>query len=146
MDLSRTQILVGVGEVTFIDASTNIDVRMEVQGGRVVTISIGATHGGSVTRATMDRIPIGQLTRIATAILVSGISDAMIISMVCPQHDGQRSWPDEHWRNVLKVIEWAERTRRPGGPTQAIADLWGVTRRPTAYRWLKRARQTSEMT
>jgi hypothetical protein len=108
--------------------------------GRIDTLIITCRHPtGRITAATIRRIPIGELHRLAVAMRTAGLqhetwwrADAIV------KHG--RSWDDDHWRRVLAAAAWAERIGRPGGATQAIADLWGVTRRPTAYRWLVYAR------
>ena len=46
----------------------------------------------------------------------------------------------EHWRQVADVKKWADEISYPGGAAKAIADLWGVDRNATVYRWLKRVR------
>jgi len=46
----------------------------------------------------------------------------------------------EHWSQVAYVKKWADEISYPGGAAKAIADLWGVDRNATVYRWLKRVR------
>jgi len=93
----------------------------------------------------MARLPTAQLLHVAAAQLAAVARDAhpneaWYRMLATPKPRGSRSWGDDHWDRVLIVHQWASDTGRRGGGAQAVADLWGVSVNPTAYRWLAEAR------
>jgi len=105
---------------------------------------VQAREGGlCVTAARLGRLPTAQILHIAAVeVLGHGHDDEMYYRMLArPRERGARTWGAEHYKRVLMVHSWAVRTGRPGGGAQAVADLWGVAKNPTVWRWLARARQ-----
>lgn len=102
--------------------------------------------GPPITAARLASLPCGQLLHVAAAQLAADLPDghpneAWYRMLATPKPRGARSWPDEHWHRVWQVYRWAADSARPGGGPQAVADLWGVSVNPTAYRWLAQARR-----
>lgn len=105
--------------------------------------------GAPVSAMRLARLPIAQMLYVAAAQLAGAAPDAhpneaWYRMLATPKTRGQRDWDDAHWDRVLTVYQWAVDTGRPGGGVQAVADLWGVARNPTAYRWLAEARRRQE--
>jgi hypothetical protein len=96
-----------------------------------------------VTAARLGRLPTAQILQVAAAEALGNGHDAEVYyrMLASPRPRGSRSWGPDHYARVLAVHDWAVRTGRPGGGAQAVADLWGVARNPTAWRWLAEARR-----
>lgn len=137
----------GDGTVTINDpgAPITITVRVDTTGkkpSRITQLDITARHPDArITPAALARIPLSQIRAIAAG-SVSHPNAMMWLSRIQSSPAGSRSWGPEHWRTILDVADWATATGYPGGPSRAVADLWDVSRDPTAYRWLTKARAT----
>ncbi len=108
------------------------------------SLTVEARPYQRITAKGLARLPLPQLLHIAALRQVpSHPNEEHWRSLVQPKPYGERDWSDEHWRLVWDVYRWAVETKRPGGGFQAVADLWCVARRPTAYRWVARARQVA---
>lgn len=108
---------------------------------RIQELTISARHPSArITPASLVRLPLAQMRHLA-ARTDQHPNDVVWRTELAPKPVGSRHWPDHHWDQVRRVHEWATRTGRPGGGPQAIADFWGVTRNPTAYRWIAYARR-----
>ena len=96
-----------------------------------------------VTSARLGRLPTAQILQVAAAeVLGDGHGAEMYYRLLAaPRPRGTRSWGADHYARVLAVHDWATATGRPGGGAQAVADLWGVAKNPTAWRWLSAARR-----
>lgn len=133
--------------VTFDDPTSPwlVDLTVAVAGGQA---RIGALHiqvrdmSAPVTTARLTRLPSAQMLHVAARLtLPEGHPNELYYRMLAaPKPPGSRQWPAGHWRRVLDVYDWAVDTQRPGGGAQAVADMWGINRTPTAYRWLRQAR------
>jgi len=99
--------------------------------------------GLCVTAARLGRLPTAQILHVAAAeVLGHGHDDEVYYRMLArPRERGARAWDADHYARVLAVHAWAVRTGRPGGGAQAVADLWGIAKNPTAWRWLAQARR-----
>jgi hypothetical protein len=107
--------------------------------GRIIELTVSLRDpSGSITAAALGRLPLQQLRNMVAA--STHPNEMFHRAIITPKRVGERSWGDAHWREVMDVVEWAEQSKRPGGPAQAVADLWYVTRSPTAYRWIREAR------
>lgn len=97
---------------------------------------------GELTASALRDLPRAQIVHKARSEAAAGEwpNEAFYRLLAAPKPTGSRHWPDEHWENVLTVYEWAVDTDRPGGGPVAVADMWGVSVDPTAYRWLAIAR------
>lgn len=121
------------------DSPLLVTVRLDANH-RLSHLSITARHPtGRITSAGLSRLPLAQMQRLAVAVQTIAPDTAWWTATASLKPLGSRSWGNDHWDHVLAVAEWA--TNRPGGPAKAIADLWGVSIRPTAYRWLATARR-----
>jgi hypothetical protein len=138
----------GTGTVTVDDPDSPVIVVVRVDRTRaplqtplqISELTIRARHPSArITPASLSRLPLSQIRCIA-AREDGHPNDLIWRSKISPKPAGCRSWGDDHWRQVLDVYEWATATRRPGGGSQAVADMWNVARNPTAYRWLATAR------
>jgi len=108
----------------------------------VSRLRIDTRPGGlPITAERLSRLPIGQLLHVASAQVApaSGHPNEMYYRMLAvpPVRGGAA----EHLDRVLAVYQWAVETDRPGGGVAAVAELWGVAKNPTAYRWLSQARR-----
>jgi hypothetical protein len=131
------------GNITIDDPGSPllVAVRTDSQG-RLCHLSITTRHPtGRITQAALSRLPLPQIQRLAAAIRTDAPDEAWWTAAASLKPAGSRSWPEDHWNQVLAVATWAKNTHRPGGPATAIAELWGVAKAPTAYRWLKTAQQ-----
>jgi hypothetical protein len=96
-----------------------------------------------ITSSRLAHLPMAQLRHLAAVEAGRGSADhpdEIYYRMMAKPRPGG-SWGDDHWQAVLAVYLWAEETGRPGGGAQAVAELWGVTVRPTVDRWLAEARR-----
>lgn len=133
------------GAVTFADPGAPLTVRVWTDPDRlgIRRIRVDARPGAPrLTAAALGRLPVAAMLRVARSGHQAGTGhpNDMLIQLYADQRPG-RSWDDDHWGRVLDVYTWAETSNRPGGGVQAIADMWGVTIDPTAYRWLREARR-----
>lgn len=111
---------------------------------RLVSLAVDARGPHRITAKSLSRLPLPQLVHLAALHQAcSHPNEAHWRSLVRPKPFGERDWPPEHWGLVLDVYRWAIQSGRPGGGFQAVADLWCVARRPTAYRWVAHARQVA---
>ncbi len=96
-----------------------------------------------INASRLARLPTRQILHIAaaTATAEPHPNEIYYRMLARPKPAGQRGWPDTHWPTVLTVHDWAVETRRRGGGAKAVADMWGVSTNPTAYRWLDEARR-----
>lgn len=148
IDIDRAQISQGPdGSVTIDDPGAPWVVHVAVQqiDGRVCigSLRVDSRNGLCITGARLGRLPTAHLLQIAAAELLGGQhTDEMYYRMLArPRESGARSWDADHYRRVLAVHDWAIRTDRPGGGPGAVAEFWGVSRAPTVWRWLARARR-----
>lgn len=142
LDLDSAQLSIDpTGAVTVDDPGSPLLITIQLdQDGRISTLTITARHPTArINQASISRLPITQMQRLA-ATLTTAAPDETWWTASAALKPAARVWPDDHWTRVLAVCAWARKTRRPGGAAQAIADLWGVTRNPTAYRWIRKAR------
>jgi hypothetical protein len=143
VNLSEAQVTRGADGIHIDDPTSPYLLRVRGDSdppGRIVelTVSLRDTNG-SITAAALGRLPLQQLRNMVAA--STHPNEMFHRAIITPKQMGQRSWGEAHWREVLDVIEWAEKSKRPGGPAQAVADMWYVTRSPTAYRWIREARR-----
>lgn len=129
------------GSITLDDPDSPLLVTVRLDANhRLSHLSITARHPtGRITSAGLSRLPLAQIQRLAVAVKTIAPDTTWWTATASLKPLGSRSWGNNHWEHVLAVAEWA--TNRPGGPAKAIADLWGVSLRPTAYRWLATARR-----
>lgn len=142
--LDQAQITRDSGGTVTIDDSESpilVSVRVAPTPHRHITeLIVTARHpSGRITPAGLARLPLDQIRHIA-ARSDPHPNDLPLRAEITPKLPGQRSWGVEHWRQVLDVYQWAVSTNRPGGGPRAVADMWDVTRNPTAYRWITHAR------
>jgi hypothetical protein len=134
------------GSIGITDPESAVSVAITVeraQSGRAVLrrLVVDDVSGRGITAGLLRRIPVPALTSLGALWRgTSAPNEALWRSVVDTKPPGSQRWPAEHWTAVLGVWEWAQREGRPGGGYQAIADLWGVSIRPTAHRWLRTAR------
>lgn len=146
VDLSRAQITRrGDGSIVISDPESTLVIAATVDASRtprrIVELTISArTPEARITAAALSRLPIHQICHIA-AIGDMFPNEVLFRCEVTPRPSGTRKWDDRHWQQVLDVYAWGKRAKRPGGGAQAVADIWGVSRNPTAYRWIARARR-----
>ena len=148
LDVSRARISPVRGGVLVDDPASPWLVRIWVttpDTGRPVVRRLQVDARDQVVGITAKRLahlPMAQLCQVAVAAAgrATAHPDEIYYRMLARPMppDG---WGDDHWRAVLTVHAWAEATGRPGGGAQAVADLWGVTVRPTVGRWLAEARR-----
>lgn len=143
IDLGSAQISRDrTGVVTIDDPDSPLLVRVRTdttEPARIVELTIIARHpAGRISAAGLARLPLIQIRHVAVATSTHP-NDALWHAGVTPKPVGVRSWDRIHWDEVLDVHDWAITTGRPGGGSQAVADMWHVARNPTAYRWLKQA-------
>lgn len=134
----------GTGTITVDDPDSPILLTLRVDAGtprQITELTVQARHPSArITPAALSRLPLTQIRHLAVR-EDPHPNDLLWRMEVTQKPPGSRHWPADHWRQVLAVHDWAVQTRRPGGGAQAIADLWNVSRNPTAYRWLASARQ-----
>lgn len=97
-----------------------------------------------ISASRLARLPTRQILHIAATAADAGDAhpNELYYRMLArPKPAGRRVWPDDHWPTVLTIHDWAVETRRRGGGAKAVADMWGVSVNPTAYRWLDEARR-----
>lgn len=131
------------GRVTIDDPDSPllVVVTTTADAARIGELVVTVRHpSGRITPRALSRLPLQQIRYVA-ATTAGHPNDRLWRALITPKPSGSRHWPIEHWSQVLAVHEWATTSQRPGGGTQAIADLWGVARNPTAYRWLAAARR-----
>lgn len=130
------------GSITIDDPDSPLLVCVRLDDrGRLCHLAVTTRHPtGRITNAALSRLPLAQIQRLAAAVRTIAPDEAWWTAAASLKPAGCRQWPHDHWDHVLAVAHWAKKTRRPGGPAGAIADLWGVAKRPTAYRWLSEAR------
>lgn len=144
IDLGAAQIIRDkTGMVTIDDPGSPllVRVRTDTSSGpaRIVELNVIARHpSGQISSAGLSRLPLVQIRYIAVA-TGTHPNDALWHAGATPKPIGTRSWDRKHWEEVLDVYGWAVSTGRPGGGSQAVADMWHVARNPTAYRWVKKA-------
>lgn len=142
LDLDSAQLSIDTtGAVTVDDPNSPLVVTVLLdQDSRISTLTITARHPTArINQAAINRLPITQIQRLA-ATLTTAAPEETWWTATAALKPASRVWPEEHWTRVLAVCAWAKKTNRPGGASQAVADLWGVTRNPTAYRWITKAR------
>lgn len=146
IDVSSAQVTVEGRTVVVDDPGSPLLASVEIgRDWRIRQLSLTIRHpSGRITGTSLARLPIAQIERVARSLLSTAPQEAWWTGTVVVRPMGQRSWPDEHWDRVLAVYDWAESTNRPGGGVAVVAELWGVAKNPTAYRWLARARRTVE--
>jgi hypothetical protein len=149
LDVSRARISPTRGGVLVDDPASPWLVRVWVttpDAGRPVVrrLQVDARDPAvGITSSRLAHLPMAQLRHLAAVEAGRGAADhpdEIYYRMLArPRPPG--GWGDDHWRAVLAVYSWAEETGRPGGGAWAVADLWGVTVRPTVERWLAEARR-----
>lgn len=111
---------------------------------RITRLTVESKNGDrGITSTRLAGLPVQQIMHVAAANMTATQhpGEAYYRMLAQPKPSGHRIWPDAHWNAVARVAEWAKETGRPGGASRAIADFWGVSERPTAYRWIARGRQ-----
>lgn len=151
LDVERAEVSRSTsGAVTFSDPGYPFVVRIWTRArtrGHPETsrIYVTARPGqAAITARQLARLPLDQMLHIATsesATVREHPNELYYRMLAKPKPPGQRSWPDDHWPAVLEIFEWATDTKRPGGGIRAVAELWRVSRFPTAQRWLAEARR-----
>jgi hypothetical protein len=147
LDVDRAQVSRGPdGSIAFDDPHAPWIVRVwaiEVDGRPCIDrMQVEAREPGlCVTSTRLGRLPTAQMLQVAAAELFGHGEEIYYRMLAQPLRRGQRSWDSGHYARVLAVHDWAARVRRPGGGAQAVADLWGVAKNPTAWRWLAAARK-----
>lgn len=148
LDVDRAQITRGPdGTVRVEDprCPLSVQVRVELRGGRPHLAHLAVdtrTPEARISARALSRLPVRQLILLAAARGgTAHPNEALYRSLARPRPRGQRHWDDGHWERVMTVYDWACETGRPGGGWQAVADMWGVSRNPTAYRWVAQARR-----
>lgn len=148
IDIDRAQVSRHPdGAVTFDDpgAPWVVHVTVVQVEGRVCIgqLRVDSRDGVCITSARLGRLPTAQLLQVAAAETFGdghpGETYYRMLALPLPR--GARSWDSDHYKRVLMVHDWAVETGRPGGGPQAVADLWGVAKCPTVWRWLARARK-----
>lgn len=151
VDVDRAQVTrTGDGRVVIDDPDSPVLVEMSmgvVRGRRQVTeltISVRHPHG-VISERSLRRLPIRQMSWLAHEQLASRSHPNeqfyWQLARQVPRQGGRARLPREHFERVMTVYEWAEQTGRPGGGHQAVADMWSVSKAPTAYRWVRHARR-----
>lgn len=145
LDTERAQISADAGGILIDDpdAPWLVWVRVEpIQGvDAIVELRLLARPDRpAITAGALARLPVAHLRHAAAA--AGHPNEAYYRMLARPKAPGGHRWPADHWSRVLQIYQWAADTKRPGGPLQAVADMWGVAVRPTVRRWLKRARHT----
>jgi hypothetical protein len=102
-----------------------------------------AADAARLSARLLARLPLPQILHLAAVRALPGRrpNEEHYRQLAQPKPAGGRSWPAGHWGNVLAVYAWGGEVGWPGGGEQAVADMWGVTRKPTAQRWLAAARR-----
>lgn len=133
------------GVITIDDPDSPLIIMVRCDGVapvQITDLTVRARHPTArITSASLARLPLAQICQIASR-ASQHPNDAIWRMKATPKVPGIRAWDDTHWMQVLNVCEWATTTKRPGGPAQAVADLWNVAKDPTAYRWIRKARST----
>lgn len=138
------------GSVDIIGNTITVTVRIDTTTPtpRITTITVHAHTGGYLRARDLASLPLGQITQLAAAHIgyrnAGHPNESYWRALARPKTRHRRSWDTDHWLLVWDVFWWAQSTGRPGGGYRAVADLWGVTQQPTAYRWVHRARQEHE--
>lgn len=136
----------GTGVVTIDDPDSPLVVMVTVGPStrtprQITELVIRARHPAArITPAALSRLPLAQIRHIA-ARSDPHPNDVVQRMMVTPKPLGCGSWPPGHWREVLDVYTGAVETGRPGGGVRAVADMWDVALNPTAYRWVRKAKE-----
>lgn len=149
LDVDRAQISQGPdGSVTVDDPHAPWVVRVwvvDIDGRACIDrMQVDAREPGlCVTAARLGRLPTAQILQVAAAEVFGQGGEIYYRMLARPRARGSRSWDRDHYTRVLAVHDWAVRTNRTGGGAQAVADLWGVAKNPTAWRWLAAARRVS---
>ena len=143
LTLDNAQVaLDSTGTVTITDPGLPITIRARCdQHGYLIHLDLTATDDTHLTVGKISRLPLAHIRRIAAT---STIADMVMTSIAVDKPSGTRTWGPDHWQAVRSVAAWARATKRPGGASAAVAQLWGVTRNPTAYRWIKIAERSAE--
>lgn len=149
LDVDRAVVTRGTdGSVAFDDPDAPWLARVWVDPtlGRVQRLQVElrpGCRGPALTATRLARLPVGHLSQVAMAEALGDAhpNETYYRMLARPKPPGTQHWGPEHWPVVLAVYAWAEATRRPGGGARAVADLWGVSQNPTAYRWLREARR-----
>lgn len=135
IDMSRATVSRdGKGAIMISQVDAPIAVVVRVESGEITSMTIVPRGGHQLTATGLGRIPLGAIRRLVR--MSRHPNDLIWQHSVTQRECGERSWPEDHWLEVHEVYLWARRTKRPGGATGAIADLWGVSRYPTAKRWI----------
>lgn len=148
VDVDRAQITTDPDGTTTVDDPESpllLTVRVVMEHGRphLMGVRVDARHPHArICTAALARLPLDQVVYLAAQRLrPQHPNETHYRALARPKPHGQRSWDDGHYERVLTVYEWAHATGRAGGGVQAVADMWGVTRSPTAVRWLAEARR-----
>lgn len=143
VDLDRAVIEVSGSSIMVDDPDSALLVKVEIdQQRRISQLKVAVRHpSGRITGRALARLPIAHIQRLAVVAMTKSPSpDEIWWTTAARRKPSGGSWDQRHWETVLSVATWAKQTGRPGGGPQAVADLWGVTKNPTAYRWIKMAR------
>jgi hypothetical protein len=97
----------------------------------------------AVTAARLAALPLAHLLHVAAVARTPGVypNEAYYRMLARPKPAGRRRWDEGHWGRVLAIHQWGREVEWPGGPRQAVANLYGVSLDPTVNRWLSHARR-----
>lgn len=140
MDVSRAQ-LSNLGDgVELVDPGFpwTVRVRLTPKSERpaVTTLTVESRGDQPVTSTVLAQIPVRHLASVAASAMM-GEGEAQYRMLAIPRPRGSRSWPDDHFHRVARVVAWARATGRPGGGAGAVSEFWSVHNR-TARRWISR--------
>lgn len=102
---------------------------------RITALTITPRDEGPIRRSWLRELPLRELFQVAVAV---GYGAEVANESYFRRLAAGGVAPVEN--RVMAVYNWAIQVNRPGGPVKAIRDFWGVSR-PTAHRWLRRARE-----
>lgn len=147
-----TSYRTGDGLVTFASPADpwTVGLGIEFDGGRarIGTLRIEVRDpGATVTPRRLAALPLRHLLHVAAVEQTPGsYPNEAYMRMLARPKPGGGWWDDGHWARVLAVHAWGREVGWPGGPSQAVADLWGVAADSTVKRWLAKARRRQGVT
>lgn len=145
LDVSRATVSIDAdGSVAFDDPDAPLVAAVWTTGDAypIITRIVVDSRGPDITGARLYRLPMAQMRYIAavkTAAAGVGPNEMLYGMLATPRPPS--GWDDDHWGRVLDVWRRGEDVDGRGGGVRAVARLWGVTVKPTAYRWLAEAKR-----
>lgn len=141
MNVSEAQ-LANIGDTVVLDDPSfpyRVQVRLHENTDRpaVTEFVVRSRDGDPITSATLAQIPVRQIASVAASAM-AGEAEAQYRMLARPRPYGVRSWPEDHYERVARVVMWARRIGRPGGAAGVVSEFWDVHQR-TARRWIARA-------